>query len=330
MLLTPNYFVAVYSLEQCSLCTPLEATKLVNKSPSKNNTLPDSSQLETIQRSLLPINVSSSTRMLILVPDSWLSVSVHRIDHIIPSSLLPLAALSYAVETTFSPPDSLMFSYQQDVLPAKQAQLKVFACSSEWAEQLSFPFKPSVKHCLVMSFAQWASKSTGVFSWSQCSKQALSVFQPEKEKQQKTQRLWLCLMVFSVLVNGVAYGYYTALQQDSDTLLHSRQAVIAAQSAWESSNNEDVQFVTSVLSKVQALPTSARLTLFESSDKVNGETQPIFFQVTLPKADLELLLENWKKQHPAWRWEVTYSAEELPILSQQKEVVDASVSVFEH
>ena len=127
MKLMSAYSVAVYSAQTCTLYDPSQASNLASLRSSSNAPPPDPQQLDSIQQDLVVDQDFNCSRIIVLVPDAWLSVSQHRVDHLIPSPLRPLAALSYAVETTFSPPDSLLFSYQYEALSSQQSQLVVFA-----------------------------------------------------------------------------------------------------------------------------------------------------------------------------------------------------------
>tara|TARA_R110001606_G_scaffold77338_4_gene178705 strand:- start:1785 stop:2759 length:975 start_codon:yes stop_codon:yes gene_type:complete len=323
MKLMHAYSIAVYSAQECTFYDSSKTANLVDFSLLNNEPLPNSSQLELIQRSLTLDRSIDACRIIILVPDAWLSVSQHRIDHLIPSLLLPLAALSYAVETTFSPPDSLLFSYQYELLPEQQSQLTTFACSSEWAQQLCLPFQSIAQSCLLMPIGQWEVIHSRNRSWSSCSQRALSVYQPEKSKRLKARRLCWSLVVFSLLVHSVASVYFFFLHQESAQALIARQKIQATQSAWSLIDDSN-EFSASVLNLVQALPMSARLGYFES------EAQRASLQMTLPTQDLELLLEAWHQQNPDWRWEVEQQPHRFASPTNQKEVVDVSIEVFKN
>ena len=322
MKLTPTYSVAVYSAQKCLFFDSAEAAALATLPPLIDDPLPDVQQLKSIQQTRSFENASSTARMIVLVPDSWLCVSQHRVDHLIPSALLPLAALSYAVETTFSPPESVMFSYQQDVLPAKHTQLTVFACSNEWARQLMQPFQSFTQSCFLMSQGQWINRQSKTYTWSCCVQSALSLYQPDKEKRKKARRLWCCLLILSVLIHSVASVYYWRLEQRSAKALIGYQETRLIQSDWAPAQ-EKKAFSESVLGLVQALPMSARLAQF------NGGASSAFVKVTLPKQGLDLLLSNWEKQRPDWRWEVERRPHYLSSTMNQVEVVDAFISIFE-
>ena len=322
MKLMSAYSVAVYSAQACTFYDSNKAVSSEDLSSLNNDPPPDSQQLNTIQQSLTIHSESHFSRIIILVPDTWLSVSQHKVDHLIPSSLQPLAALSYAVETIFSPPDTLMFSYQYDVLLAQQSQLTVFACSSEWAEQLCLPFQSIGNACLLMPLGQWVEIQSRARSWSSCAQRALSVYQPEKQKHLKARRLCWYLVFFSLLVHSVASVYFFSLHHQSAQTLMARQKIQATQSTWSTAHNSN-EFSQSVLSLVQALPRSARLEYFESEDKRS------FLQMTLPVQDLNLLLVEWYRQNPDWQWEVEQQPYYLSSPMSQKEVVDVSIEVFE-
>lgn len=321
MKLMSAYSVAVYSTQTCTLYDSSQASNLASRFPSSNAPPPDPQQLDNIQRGLVVDQDFHCSRIVVLVPDAWLSVSEHRVDHLIPSPLRPLAALSYAVETTFSPPDSLLFSYQYEALSSQQSQLVVFACASEWAEVLCLPFESIAKTCLLMPIGQWRAIQSRTRSWGACSQRALSVYQPEKRKRVKARRLSWALVVLSLLTHSVASAYFVSLNQESEQALAARQKIQTSQSAWSSTNN-DKAFSSSVLSLVQALPISARLGYFES------EGQRAFLQMTLPVKDFELLLEAWRQHNPDWRWEVEKQPHDLASPVVKKEVVDVSIEVF--
>jgi hypothetical protein len=321
MKLMSDYSVAVYSAQECTLYNSNKAASLVDFSLSSNTSQPDSQQLSTIQQDLVVDQNLKLSRIIILVPDAWLSVSLHRVDHFIPSSLRPLAALSYAVETTFSPPDALMLSYQYEELSTPQSELTVFACSNEWGEQLCLPFQSIAKFCLLMPLSQWAAMPLRTRSWASCSRRALSVFHPEKEKRIKARRLCWCLIVCSLLVHCFASIHFISLHQQSAQAYIEHQQIQATQSAWSSTQNTN-EFSESVLGLVQALPMSARLTYFES------EGERAFLQITLLEEDLSLLLMEWRKHNPDWRWEIEQQPHSLFSPMSQKEVVDVSIEVF--
>lgn len=323
MKLMPSYSVAIYSAQTCTFFDSPESVNLSCGELMNEGPTPDIDQLDSIQATLSLDNESIASRLIVLVPDSWLSVSQHQIDHLIPSSLLPLAALSYAVETTYSPPELVMFSYQQEVLPIKRTQLTVFACSNQWAERLCLPFKHLTKSCLIMTKQQWVDMPSKVQSWSFCSQRALSVYQPDKEKRKSARRLWGYLLMLSVIINSTAFAYLFVSQQRTERALLERKVLLETQSTW-SSQQETSEFSESVLGLVQTLPVSARLAQFD------GRIAMASFKVTLPKQDLDRLLESWHQQHQHWRWKVEAQSLYLPASVNQEEMVDASISVFEH
>ncbi|MBD5772498.1 hypothetical protein [Marinomonas colpomeniae] len=349
MKLMTGYSVAVYTAENCALYDLDELDEVVDYLDQSHCSLPDKAQLISIQKNFSTCHHPNTSNLMILIPDDWLSISQHKLDTSIPSALLPLASLSYAVETTFSTPEALLFSYQQEAIQPKQCQLTVFACSADWYEQLCLPFKELGASCLVMSIRQWKTLKLGNKSWSYLSKRALSVYQPDYEKRKKRKRLWICLVLLSALTHSVAYGYYLSLRKNTEQALVDRQSVLAEKALWVSAQNSSV-FVESALTLVQALPPSVRLVSF------NGEPDVVSFQLTLSWTDLNILLVNWRKQYPSWHWQIerlfplTDSYQQQPdqqlhklqldqfkedpslsldnVSSKEQEVVDVSVSIF--
>lgn len=321
MKLLSDYSVAVYSAQECKLYNSSKVACLADFSAFINAPRPDSQQLYAIHQRLKIGQELNGSRIIILVPDAWLSVSQHRVDHLIPVSLRPLAALSYAVEATFSLPENLLFSYQYEPLSAQQSLLSVYACSCEWAEQLVLPFLSIPKTYLLMTISQWQAMSSRKRSWSSCSFCSLSLYQPEKAKRVKARQLFWCLVVLSLVLNSTASVYFLSLDQNTTYMRIARQTIQNTQSAWSSTHSANA-FSASALDLIQALPRSARLEYFES------RAQRAFLQMTLPARDLELLLVTWRQHKPDWRWEVKQRPHHPTSPITQKEVVDVSIKVF--
>ncbi|ETX09654.1 hypothetical protein MUS1_06460 [Marinomonas ushuaiensis DSM 15871] len=334
MKLMNAYFVAVYSSQKCTLFDSSDVDGMVICHPQNQDISPDSIQLESIQKDIsfkdIPLNDDTfhrpifnnragSAKIIVVIPDSWISVTQHKIDHLVPISLAPLAALSYATETTFTAPEALMFNYRQVVLDRNQTQLTVFACSNEWANQLCSPFKMLGASCLLMSQTQWADASVRNTSWSSLRKHALSIYQPDKEKNTKTKRLWFILVLLSLLVHSGAYVYFWNLQQQTEIALIDRQKTLTLISEWES-DQVNSPFAESILGLIQALPTSVRLMQFDA-----GFDQA-FLQVTLPQRELATLIERWREGDSSLQFEWEQLTADKPS-GFNSEVIDASISI---
>ncbi|MFT2098465.1 hypothetical protein ACMUMQ_08935 [Marinomonas sp. 2405UD66-6] len=326
MKLIKPYSVALYGAEQCTLYNRNEIDKWIDTSLQSSDFIPDSSQLILLQKALSLSECKVTSRVVILIPDHWLSVSNHVLDPLTPSSLLPLAALSYAVESTFSAPETVLFSFRKALLEDKRIQLTVFACSEEWRKQLSSPFQSKNVSCLIVPISLWQSTKPSLRSWSALSKYALSSYQPDYKKRQHMKRLWLCLLLFSVSIHCIAYGYFLSLEQRIHQSLTDRQVLLERQSAW-ASHQEPNDFVLSTLRLMQALPTSVRLVSFD------GQNQQADFQLTLMQEEFEPLLARWQQRFPNWRWQVSElhqtSNDVLSPFESSKEVLDVFISVFE-
>lgn len=326
MKLIKSYSLALYSAEQCTLYNKNEIDKQVDLSPQSSDFIPDALQLVAIQQSLALENWAAESRIVILVPDHWLSISNSILDSSTPPSLMPLAALTYAVESTFSTPEMVWFNYQKKRLEDNRIQLSVFACSEEWSKQLCSPFSSKNASCLIVPVSLWQNIKPRSRRWSTLSRHALSHYQPDHEKQRTCKRLWCCLLVLSVLVHSLAYGYFSSLEQRIHLLLTDRQSLLERQTAW-ATHQDSNDFVFSVLGLMQELPTSVRLVSFD------GGSQQADFQLTLTQEEFAYLFSRWEQDFPHWHWQVFESFQaansiSLPVESNQ-EVLDVFVSVFE-
>lgn len=330
MKLMNAYSVAVYSTRKCILFNGTDVDQITSSLFQEEVTAPNVAQLESIQKDISFYNIRSNSalhskvcngflndkaRVIVVVPDNWISVSQHRVDHIIPRALEPLAALSYALETTFTEPETLMFNYRQRVLEGKQSQLTVFACTCEWRAQLCSPFQAFGASCILMSQTQWIDVSVRNRSWSFLRKHALSIYQPEKEINKRALRLWGLLVLCSVLVHSGAYFYFWALQQQTEKVLTDRQGIVTLKSEWESSATSTA-FVASALAFIQTLPTSVRLVQFDA-----GFDQAVL-QVTLPRQELAPLLGRWRQDYSSWQFTWKREFDDQPSGLSGEEVMD--------
>lgn len=335
MKLMTAYSVALYTAQNCILFDRSNVNEIVDPRPQDQGLTPDSTQLDVIQKNISinrpPFNndtanngfVNNNSNIVIVVPDNWISVSHHRVDHILPDALAPLAALSYAVETTFSAPDSLMYHYQQMELEEKQTQLTVFACSSEWATQLCSPFQALGASCLLMSQTQWSDLTVSNPSWSSIRKHALSMYQPDIEKNKRVKRRCVFLLLFSLILHTGAYLYLLVLQQQTQAVIEARQQTLALKSDWES-DQKSTPFLESILVIVQALPNSIRLVQFDV-----GFDYAVL-QVTLSQLDFASLIDRWRQDHSSWRFEWEHVSYVQPIGMNDEEVMDVAISIFEN
>ncbi|MDP5056967.1 MAG: hypothetical protein NWP51_08870 [Marinomonas hwangdonensis] len=321
MKLSSRFKLAIYSAECCTLVAPANYTRLFQPSVS-DNALPDATKLASIQQTLSADTLEKAGRCIVVVPDAWLSVSEHRIEDRISPALRPLAALSFATETTFSAPDSLFYCYQYQEVDQGAAVLTVFACSSEWVERLLAPFKRRTQACLLVPRSRCNQVAQNGLSWSRCSQYSLSVYQPEAEQRKHARRLWMGLIGLSLLLNGTAFLYYAHLEGRVSEMVSRYQEKRAAQQEWRSMLNSD-DFVYSVLSLVQGLPDSVRLGHFIA------ETPSTHLHMTLPQQELDRLLTQWRRRYPDWHWELDQQPHQATSLSHQKEVVDAFIKIHQ-
>ncbi|MCB5162309.1 hypothetical protein [Marinomonas algarum] len=340
MKLMSPYFVALYTPQHCVLYTSLEASKTVLPSSASDKddhdrfldyaTSPDPSRLASIQDTVFFHNKKQSfdarfktKRLIIRVPDDWLSVSSHAIDHVIPATLLPMAALSYAAEATFLPPDAILLSQQQEIMAESAANLTVFACSKEWARQLTKPFKDRAKHSLLVPESQWLAMSAlpPRKKWRACLSCALVPFQSDKVQRQKARRLWIILLLASLLINTVAATSWLLFHQRSHQAIAAQQAFVSHQDDALSLSRAD-DFIEPVLSLTQALPRSAQLIEF------NAETDHAFLHMRLPRQGLKDLQSKWQKQYPKWQWSIDIQKVDSAGSPSQTEVVHAHITIL--
>lgn len=315
---TPNYYVAVYSAQECVICSPNDAMTRLPCVP--HDAPPDDQQLLTLQNT---VKAFTKHRLVVLVPDSWLSVTEHQIDHPIPPPLQPLAALSYAAEATFTAPDSVRLSYQYALLSSKQAILTVFACSVAWFEQLCKPFQANAAPYLIVPASQWFDNAVPARrkTWRYCQKNALLIYQPDQDRRRQSRRLWWGLLISSLILNAAAGWFLLALQHTTQGLEIDQQTALQRQPEWSNSPSQH-GFVDSVLGLTQALPRSVRV-LSVSKEKGRAE-----LRMLLPASHLDSMLAGWRRQQPTWQWQLIEHEGRSLSPAQSVEVVNVSITIL--
>ncbi len=318
MALVLNYSIALFSGQACQLFHSSEYHELL---PRLVTPEPSNPSVEKINECLQDFDFESLdcvSRLLILVPDEWLSVTQHSLDHPVSARLLPLAALSFAVESTYATPDNTLYAFQHKTASNLDTQLTVYACSKSWSEPLFSAFQQQGRHCILVAYSQF--KHFPSRSWSYCTGQQISGYHPEYEKQQRVRRyLWLGV-VFSLAIHFVALGLYWYLEQAVESAGIGYQQVVDVTSNWLQ-DQQAPPFVSTALTLVQGLPATVRVEGFS----VQREQADMRF--SLPKSMLEMVMDNWQSAYPNWRWIVVQDS--FSTLDQE-EVVNVSIQVFCH
>ncbi|WP_394183098.1 hypothetical protein [Marinomonas posidonica] len=316
MALALNYSIALFSGQACQLFHSSEYRELLPRLSSSESSAPSAESINACLKGVDFASLDCASRLLILIPDEWLSVTQHSLDHPVSARLLPLAALSFAVESTYATPDNTLYAFQHKTASAHETQLTVYACSKNWSEPLFSAFQQQGRHCILVAYSQFKDFSSR--SWSYCTSQQISGYRPEYEKQQKVRRcLWLGV-ILSLVIHCLAVGLYWYLEQAAKSADMAYQQVMDVTSNW-SQDQLASPFVLTALNMVQSLPDRVRVETFQG----HGEQAQIHF--SLPHAMLKRVLDNWRSMHPQWRWKV----EKNTLLTvDQEEVVNVSVQVF--
>jgi len=316
MALALNYSIALCSGQACQLFHSSEYRELLPRLEASESLTPSVESINACLQMFDFASLDSVSRLLILIPDEWLSVTQHSLDHPVSARLLPLAALSFAVEATYATPDNTLYAFQHKTTSNLDNQLTIYACSKSWSEPLFSAFQQQGRHCILIAYSQF--KDFPSRSWSYCTGQQISGYHPEYEKQQKVRRcLWLGV-ISSLMIHCLGVGLYWYLEQAAKSADMAYQQVMDVTSNW-SQDQQASPFVLTALNMVQSLPDHVRVEAFQG----HGEQAQIHF--SLPHSMLKRVLDNWRSMHPQWRWKV----EENALLTvDQEEVVNVSVQVF--
>ncbi|MBJ7538081.1 hypothetical protein [Marinomonas transparens] len=320
MTLISSFFVAVYSTTQCSLFDSHKVPIASGLLPPGDALVPDASRIEAMQNRLFSEQNERIKNVVVVVPDDWLSISEHEVDHLIPPKLAPLVALTYAVEDAFAPPENLRFSYRQKVVQGQHTRLMVFTCTGEQADLFCSPFKQRGMSCLLVPHKQWLNAQREKKPWRWFVQQSLQAYQPEKEKRQEFRRLIACLASISLLVNLIAYLCFDSWNKQSRDVLFERQQIMVTQSSW--SSNDSLHSASDIALKLtQGLPISVRL------NSVEGNALTAVVMLTLAEDDAALLLDSWREKQPEWQWKMERLSSDEPLSGGQEEVVDVAISI---
>lgn len=311
--------VVFYSTSQCYVYDVRSLPKCLPFDAGDEKSVPSDAQIDQLQAELDDTYFANKTQILVVVPDAWLSISEHKIEHLLSSKLAPLAALTFAAETTFAPPESIYFYYHVTKLNKQSCQLKVIACSKQLLLTLSRPFKNRTRHCSLVSEQQWIHRRHHYFALYLLSLQGLTCYQPAEDKRKSTRNRWLCF----VLLSGVLHLGFILFFQYSNGL-HKKWMVDenAKHRVIPNVQPHKNTLVKTLLTTLRALPADVRLT------SISSHQTKASVGLSLTRIRLQALLAEWRKEQPQWRWDIQSTQPQAQIGAQ--EVVDVELIVTTH
>ena len=312
--------VVFYSVSECHVYDVSHLPEGLPFDSDKEKSLPSDVQIDAIQAQLDHESLVNKKHILIVVPDAWLSISEHQLDHPLSKKLAPLAALAFATETTFAPPDSIFYYYRVTKLSKQSSRLNIVACSRNTMEHLSLPFQKSAKCSGIISQQQWLQRPHHRFNLILLSHQYLAVYQPEEKKQQNARKRWICLVLASVVLHVAFFTFFYSINTDYENQRIEQQTAQAQQIVLPKQGNI---FVGAVLATLRTMPREVRLSSFQSKNNTAS------IRLSLPEDTLQPLLTQWRQKHPNWRWQMSIVQSGAGSLKTQEVIdVDLIVSTF--
>ncbi len=319
-MLTPLYCVALYSSTQCLIHPKNFNFESALETQGSDLQIPTDEQLKVLQARCLTDNGKAKKalkkRLIVLVPDHWLTVIDHKIEKL-PKDVAPLAALSIAAENIFVPPDQISFAYRQQKHPEEGNFLKVFACSTRWCELLCEPFRAYSQSVWLMSYWQYQQAVKSAAPWRWFHRFKLVPYNPELEKRRQLKIKLYCLLGLSLvlhLLGWIGLNWITPAQVVTTSNIQETQAKIVPPA-----NN--MQQLASVVVFAQHLPQAMRLQTFEV------DSQHAHLKLTAPLARLQELIKAKAAEFPQWEWGMELLHSHPPAYPNQQEVVDAKITV---
>ncbi|MGB5996484.1 MAG: hypothetical protein WBG31_04150 [Marinomonas sp.] len=288
--------VVFYTVSQCYVYAANHLPERLPFNAKDDTFLPSIERLNELQSLLDHEYLADKKSLLIVVPNAWLSVSEHQIKHPLSKKLAPLAALAFASESTFAPPNEIFFHHHVTKLNKDLVQLHVVACSKMLMDCLSQPFQADNRCYQLISQQQWDAQSTRRFACYLLSRQGLARYQPEEDKRRETRHRWSAFVLMSALVHGLLLGYFYYLTDEQDKQRvaqrqkHTQQLVLPTQGS---------VFVTRFLTILRALPHDVRVSALHS------EKDTASARLTLTTVRLQTLLTQWQQAQPTWHWQVS-------------------------
>ncbi|REG82360.1 hypothetical protein [Marinomonas pollencensis] len=305
--------VVFYTASQCYIYPIQSCPKALPFDVEDARPVPSDEQIKLLQQELKQSVLASSRQLLIVVPNAWLSVSEHQIAHPLSPKLAPLAALAFASETTFAPPNEIFFHHSVDKLNKDLFQLHVIACSKMLRDLLRQPFD-AAQDCRLISMQQWQQRSSRRFARYTWGQFELSNYQPEEDRRRNLVRRWLVFVLLSVSLHLLILGYFYLLDRQHKQLAVTLQQQTQALSLPQKGS----VFVSQLLTMLRTLPKDVRLS------SLSSEQHAATAYLTLPHDSLPILLAQWRQAFPHWRWQVLPQSK----LLESQEVIDVALRIF--
>lgn len=316
--ITPDCMV-FYSATSCLFYDSQHSLHQVDTYLSETSDMASAEQIAQLQRPLDGSLLEQKAFALIVVPDAWLSISEHTLDHAVPKQLAPLAALAFAVESTFSSPDTLWFRYQL-FYDHKISKMRVMACTHTLAERVCKPFHDRGMRCCLVSCQQWQAYQHKKFGLWRLAQQGLRPFDPELSRRRHHRTMWASFILACMLLQaGLAMHDYRLHQEIGS--LGEQLEVMQSRVQQTKPQSDNHPFLVQVLNKVQSLPTSVRLSSFTS----NVNTANLV--LSMPNSQLQPLLARWHHEEPRWRLKINKKSQDQNAMDSKKEVMDVAVSI---
>lgn len=308
-----------YSPTSCLFYDSQHSLHQIDTYSNETSGMVSAEQVAQLQLQLDDSQLEQKAFALIVVPDAWLSISEHTLDHAVPKQLAPLAALAFAVETAFSSPDTLWFRYQL-FYDHKISKMRVMACTHSLAKQVCKPFHDRGMRCCLVSCQQWQAYQNKKFAVWRLAQQGLRPFDPELSRRRHHRTMWASFIVACMLLQTGLVMHDYRLHQELGAL-DEQLKMVQSRRQQAVSLPDNHPFLVHVLSKVRSLPTSVRLSSFSS----NVNTADLV--LSMPNAQLQPLLARWQDEEPRWRLKINKKAQDQNAMDSRKEVMDVAVSI---
>ncbi|GAB3484272.1 hypothetical protein [Marinomonas epiphytica] len=306
-----NYCMVWYTAQGCEVLPARQSPKNYASAQEASISAPDLEELATWQSQLSLTDIPSQSRVVVVIPNAWVSSSKHRLEYDLSSMVAPIAALSFAVESTFLAAENLAFSYQQYHTKNDGNMMQVDACDNQLRRQLCLPFWRHKSPVTLLSYNQYCLglKQAKPLKWWRLN--ALQPYKPEQKRVRDYRSKWC---VFALVI--CALQLFLWVGKVGLTREAPRQQIVKASA---NDINESPSLVQNALLLSQSLPTSSRVRAVE----VTAQSASIF--ASMPTQDLAHFQQQQAKSKATGDWHVRVLGNQPP-LGSNTEVRDVLIT----
>lgn len=310
---TSNYCVAWFTSAGCELLSAGQYPQDLSCFQACQGNLPDLDTLKKSQCQLECSQLPAQCLVIAVIPDAWVTMSQHPLDSYLGRLVAPIAALSFAVESSFLEADRVAFSYQQQATKDDGYVMDLVVCDNQLRHQVCLPFWQRKSPVVLLSYSQYKKGEKHKRPLHTWRANKIQRYKPDQVRVRNYRLHWcafiLCCFILQLSLWGGSYFLSIPLEVVSEKEEPSVPVL-----------REMPKTLHAALVMSQALPTSVRVLALK------GDAQVAKIFASMTPQDLDEIVAAGFQQFANVHWQHEVVRRQAS-LSARQEVHDVVFTV---